>query len=150
MLPTPAAPWGTSPDIFTTSVLAPRQSGTSTGVRRLFGQHMCYQRREKASQESGQHIPEEVLHGSILLLGERAHANLIPKSRSRRNAERPGSLPAFVVCCELYRPDYFAMQVAQKLLNSAISASLSWPCISVSRSLSAMSAWVNSCVATFP
>lgn len=68
----------------------------------------------------------------------------------RRNAERPGSLPAFVVCCELYSPDYFAMQVAQKLLNSAISASLSWPCISVSRSLSAMSAWVNSCVATFP
>ena len=68
----------------------------------------------------------------------------------RRNAERPGSLPAFVVCCELYRLDYFAMQVAQKLLNSAISASLSWPCISVSRSLSAISAWVNSCVATFP
>lgn len=79
-----------------------------------------------------------------------AHSPNLPKSRRRRNAERPGSLPAFVVCCELYRPDYFAMQVAQKLLNSAISASLSWPCISVSRSLSAMSAWVNSCVATFP
>ena len=67
MLVTPAAPWGTSPDIFTTSVLAPRQSGTSTGVRRLFGQHMCCQRREKASQKSGQHIPEEVLHGVTLL-----------------------------------------------------------------------------------
>lgn len=31
--------------------------------------------------------------------GERAHANLIPKSRSHRNAERPGSLPACCVTC---------------------------------------------------
>lgn len=28
---------------------------------------MSRQHREKASQKSGQHIPEEVLHGSILL-----------------------------------------------------------------------------------
>ncbi len=67
---------------------------------------MCCQRREKASQKSGQHIPEEVLHGSILLLGERAHANLMPKSRSHRNAERPGSLPAFVVSVVWY-PAFF-------------------------------------------
>ena len=40
-------------------------------------QHVCRYRREEASQKSGQHIPEEVLHGVTLLPEDGPEAKLI-------------------------------------------------------------------------
>ena len=57
------APWGTSPDISQHRFWRPGRVRTSTGARLLEVQQMSRQRREKAGQKSGQHIPEEVLHG---------------------------------------------------------------------------------------
>ena len=61
------APWGTSPDISQHRFWRPGRVRTSTGARLLEVHQVSRQRREKASQKSGQHIPEEVLHGVTLL-----------------------------------------------------------------------------------
>ena len=47
--------------------IAPRSDARPTGARLLEVHQVSHQRREKASQKSGQHIPEEVLHGDTLL-----------------------------------------------------------------------------------
>ena len=70
------APWGTSPDISQHRFWRPGRGRTSTGARLLEVHQVSRQRREKASQKSGQHIPEEVLHGVTLLSEDGPKGNL--------------------------------------------------------------------------
>ena len=70
------------PRISASQCLRPGRVRTSTGARLLEVQHMGRYRREKASQKSGQHIPEEVLHGVTLLPEDGPEKRLVYSSRS--------------------------------------------------------------------
>ena len=101
------APWGTSPDISQHRFWRPGRVRTSTGARLLEVHQVSRQRREKASQKSGQHIPEEVLHGDTLLSEDGPGESLVYLSgmfnaaipRSFQRFSIPGLALKYSACC---------------------------------------------------
>ena len=101
------APWGTSPDISQHRFWRPGRVRTSTGARLLEVHQVSRQRREKASQKSGQHIPEEVLHGVTLLSEDGPGESLVYLSdmfnaaipRSFQRLSTPGLALKNSACC---------------------------------------------------